>query len=67
MVSSIAPRRDKLNQKGINVNNLCLEHNIHLIDNSNVKTDFHLNNSELHLNFKGTYGLRGNFMNAINI
>ena len=71
MVSSIAPRHDKLNQKGIKVNNLllslCLEHNIHLIDNSNIKTDFHLNNSGLHLNFKGTYVLGGNFVNAINI
>ena len=59
MVSSIAPRRNKLNQKGINVNNLLfslfLEHNIHLIDNSNIETDIHLNNSGLHLNFKTTW------------
>ena len=64
-------RRDKQNNKGIKVNtllvSLCSDYNIHLIDNSNIKTDIHLNNSGLHLNFKGTYVLGGNFVNAINL
>ena len=71
MVSCIAPRRDNLNQKAIKVNellqSLCSNHNIHTIDNSNIKTNFHLNNSGLHLNYAGTYVLGGNIVNAINI
>ena len=71
MVSCIAPRRDNLNQKAIKVNellqSLCSDHNIHTIDNSNIKTNFHLNNSGLHLNYAGTYVLGGNIVNAINI
>ena len=69
MISCIAPRRDNLNQKAIKVNellqSLCPDHNIHTIDNSNIKTNFHLNNSGLHLNYAGTYVLGGNIVKAI--
>ena len=71
MVSGIVPRRDKLNDKGKEVNNilqsLCVSKNFHYIDNSNINCDYHLNNSGLHLNMRGTYILESNFVHAINI
>ena len=70
MLSSIIPRNDKLNEKGAEVNNilksLCSTHNFHIIDNSNISKLNHLNKSGLHLNYKGTYVLGSNLVDAIN-
>ena len=60
MISSIAPRNDNLNPKGINVNkilvSLCKSINFHFIDNNfNIKKDKHLNTGGLHLNEAGTF------------
>ena len=62
---------NNLNTKGMSVNKIlssfCTEKNLLYIDNSNIRTDKHLNNGGLHLNFEGIYVLRGNFVNAIKI
>ena len=72
MISGIAPRRDNLNAKGMSVNKIlssfCTEKNLLYIDNSNIRTDRHLNNIDR--NFEGTYvwgggGGGGDFVNAI--
>ena len=57
----------KLSKLKLLLQSLCSDHNIHTIDNSNIKTNFHLNNSGLHLNYAGTYVLGGNIVNAMNI
>ena len=71
MISGIVPRRDKLNDKGMEVNkcvfSFCSEHNIHFIDNSNINIKTHINTSGLHLNYTGTYALGKNLVNAINV
>ena len=71
MVSAIIPRRDFLNEKGMEVNsclkNLCSNHNIHFIDHANVKSKYHLNGSGLHLNIDGTYIVGSNFVNALKL
>ena len=71
MISGLVPRRDKFNDKGIEVNkylpSLCAENDFNFIDNSNINIETHLNTSGLHLNFRGTYILGGNFVNAIKI
>ena len=71
MISGIVPRRDSLQDKGKSVNEhlrlLCRERKINFIDNCNVDSRLHLNTSGLHLNFKGTYVLGGNLVNAIRI
>ena len=71
MVSCIVQRRDKLNDKGKQVNQLlqssCISKNFHFIDNSNINPEYHLNNSGLHLNTRGTYTLGSNFVHAINL
>ena len=71
MVSAIVPRRDFLNEKGMEVNsclkNLCSNHNIHFIDHANVKSKYHLNGSGLHLNIDGTYIVGSNFVNALKL
>ena len=58
MISSITSRRDKLNQNAVTVNKhlkvLCCNEYIEYIDNSNISSETRLNNSDLHLNFKGT-------------
>ena len=71
MVSGIVPRRDKLNGKGLEVNkcliSLCSVNNFHFINNANINTATHLNISGLHLNFKGTYTIGTNIVNAIKL
>ena len=71
MVSGIVQRRDKLNEKGKEVNKLlqasCKSKNFYFIDNSNINPDYHLNGSGLHLNTRGTYTLGSNLVNAINL
>ena len=71
MVSAIIPRRDFLNEKGMEINsclkNLCSNHNIHFIDHTNVKSKYHLNGSGLHLNIDGTYIVGSNFVNALKL
>ena len=71
MISGIVPRRDSLNNKGKQVNNhlkmLCRERNICFINNDNVDPNLYLNNGGLHLNFKGTYVLGGNLVDAIRL
>ena len=64
-ISSLIVRNDKLNEKALKVNDClkvkCSQYALGFIDNSNV-TKVHLNNSGLHLNFKGTIVLAKNFM-----
>ena len=71
IISSILPRRDKLNVKAIEVNkflfSFCSKKKLHCIDNSNIDPNKHLNNSGLHLNYEGTYVLGSNFVYAIKI
>ena len=71
MISGIVPRRDNLNDKAKEVNihlqNLCINYNFHFIDNGNVNKDTDLNMSGLHLNYKGTYVLGGNCVEAIRL
>ena len=69
MISSIISRRDEHNQKAVAVNNhlkvLCYNDYIEYIDNSNIPSGSHLNNSGLHLNPKGTITLNNNFIKNI--
>ena len=71
MISGIVPRRDKFNDKGIEVNkvlcSLCSTYNFHFIDNKNVKIESHLNMGGLHLNNSGTYVLGGNLVDAMKL
>ena len=72
MVSSITFRGDvkKLNEKGEKVNKLlkeeCELYSLFYIDHSNIN-EKHLNGSKLHLNYKGTLTLAGNFLASIKI
>ena len=70
IVSSIITRKDKFNEKGIEVNNLlrlkCRQLSFGFIDNSNLGFK-HLNNSGIHLNYLGTNALANNFLKVINI
>ena len=69
MISSIASRRDELNQQAVAVNNhlkvLCYNDYIEYIDNSNISSGSHLNNSCLHSNLKGPIALSNNFIKNI--
>ena len=69
MISSITSRRDKLSQKAATVNKhlkvICYNEYIEYIDNSNISSQTHLNNSGLHFNFKGTITLSNNFIKNI--
>ena len=60
-----------LNEKRIQVNNLLKvnssSHNISYLDNDNIKPNFHLNGSGVHLNYKGTSTLANNFLKYIRI
>ena len=72
MISGIIPRRDHLNRKGIEVNNLlktlCTNKNMFFIDNAlNIYNDLHLNGSGVHLNENGTIRLANNFLGAIKL
>ena len=70
MVSGLITRRDKWNEKGVEVNRLlkeeCTRHNILYIPHENIKVN-HLNGGGLHLNGKGTGALAGNFIRNINL
>lgn len=67
-ISSILFRNDKLNEKGMIVNDFlkikCSDLDLCYIDNSNI-TNAHLNKSGIHLNMTGTITLAKNFMEAI--
>ena len=69
MLSGIVPRRDEFDNKGKEVNKilktLCYENNYHFIDNENIDKMIHLNNSGLHLNYRGTYAMGANLVKAI--
>lgn len=71
MVSGIISRGDKLNNKGVEVNQLlvegCKSYNLNFINNSNLLSSKHLNGSGLHLNFRGTISLAGNFIENIKV
>ena len=71
MISGVIPRRDKLNDKGKEVNRLlstwCFQNNFNFIDHSNIDIQKHLNYSGIHLNFNGTDILGKNLENAIKI
>ena len=69
-VSSIVPRKDKLNGKAAEVNSylqrMCSNVNILFIDNARViNPKRHLNNSKLHLNLEGSEKLSDVFINSI--
>ena len=72
-ISGIIPRSDdmKLNAKGIQVNDFLKiktsQYGFGFIANDNFKTNFHLNNSGLHLNFTGTNTFGNNLLNYIKI
>ena len=67
-VSGITLRRDKYNEKGLEVNillkSLCSENRVGYIDNSAI-TNKHLNGSGIHLNYNGTSLLAMNFIKEI--
>ena len=71
MISSITPRADKLNDKGIQVNASlkieCDKYDFLFIDNSNILANKHLNGSGLHLNYKGTVTLAQNFLSYMKV
>ena len=70
MVSGLVYRNDFLNSKGQEVNNIlmdkCAAENIYFINNSNI-SEFDLNGSGLHLNFRGTTRLANNFLDCISL
>ena len=71
MISGIIPRNDKLDDKVRKLmllsKNLCESYNFHFIDNSNISKINHLNTNGLHLNFKGTFVLGNNLVDAIKL
>lgn len=73
IISSIVPRTDdmKLNEKRQKVNDFLKIKspvvNISYLENDNIKLNYHLNGSGVHLNFKGTIALANNFLNVIKI
>ena len=70
VVSAILPKRDKLNEKGIVVNEkmkeLCLEKNIYFLEHRNFNPKYHLNGSKIHPNKKGSGILAFNFLQYFN-
>ena len=68
LVSSIVPRRDNLNGKGRQVNNilqkLCMENNFAYVNHSNIKPRQHCNYGGVHLNTAGSKILAENFILA---
>ena len=71
IISGITPRKDKLNAKGMKVNEYLYkklsERNMGFINNDNIDANIHLNKSGLHLNYIGTKRLADNFLDIINI
>ena len=70
-ISGIIPRNDKWNKKAQEVNqhlkNICQIASIDYIDNSSLNPKKHLNNSNLHLNERGSYKINSVFLNYITI
>ena len=64
-------RNDDLNERGMQANHLlktkCAEYNMGYIENDHFKSNIHLNNSGIHLNFKGSSTLAKNFIDFINL
>ena len=69
LVSSIVPRRDNLNGKGRQVNNilqkLCVENNFAYVNHDNIKPRKHCNYGGVHLNTAGSKILAENFILAL--
>ena len=70
LVSSIVPRRDYLNEKGIAVNKIlkirCHEYGLGFCDNANINLG-NLNQGGLHLNGRGSWQLASNLVDHINL
>ena len=70
-VSAILPRNDELNTKGKTVNDClkikCAKCAIGFMSNNNLIPNLHLNNSGIHLNFKGITTLVKNLLDHINL
>ena len=69
LLSSIVPRRDSLNGKGRQVNNilqkLCIENNFIYVNHDNIKPRRHCNYGGTHLNTAGSKILAENFILAL--
>ena len=69
LLSSIVPRRDSLNGKGRQVNNilqkLCIENNFAYVNHDNIKPRRHCNYGGIHLNTAGSKILAENFILAL--
>ena len=69
-ISGILTRRDDLDRKGKKVNDFlslhCPNYSLGFIDNNDIITNMHLNQSGLHLNKDGTRVLSENFLTVIN-
>ena len=69
LVSSIVSRRDNLNGKGRQVNNilqkLCVENNFAYVNHDNIKPRKHCNCGGVHLNTAGSKILAENFILAL--
>ena len=70
IISEILPRGDKLNKKAQEVNialhELCESENLWIIKYQNFKPRYHLNQSNLHPNCKGTNMIEANFKKFFN-
>ena len=69
LVSSIVPRRDNLNGKGRQVNNilqkLCVENNFAYLNYDNIRAREHCNYGGVHLNTSGSKILAESFILAL--
>ena len=69
LVSSIVPRRDNLNGKGRQVNNilqkLCVENNFAYLNHDNIRAREHCNYGGVHLNTSGSKILAESFILAL--
>ena len=70
LVSSIVPKKDHLDKKGKEINNIlekrCNEMNLAFISHGNIRTRYHCNNDGLHLNDKGVTLFTKNILPALN-
>ena len=70
LISGIVPRKDNLNEKGIEVNKIlkikCIEYGLGFCGNANMNFG-HLNQSGLHLNGRGSWQLASNLVDHINL
>ena len=69
VLSLIVPRNDEYADKAREVNehlmNICKSIDIQFIHHENIQPDFHLNGSKLHLNKKGDFIFKSNFVKLI--